>query len=89
MLVAAFARAFRGFFEGFARELRGFRIHYTLDQGYLNGHFTRASLPKHIVIGLTAVGRATIVRLRMNRDVVVKSRRRWVVAGWHPPSETV
>jgi hypothetical protein len=37
------------------------------------------------VNGLTAVGRATIARLRMNRDALVNSRRRWVEAGWHPP----
>lgn len=37
------------------------------------------------VIGLSATGRATIARLRMNRDAVVNSRRRWVEAGWHPP----
>lgn len=39
------------------------------------------------IIGLTATGRATVVRLRMNRDAVVNSRRRWVEAGWHPPSD--
>lgn len=39
------------------------------------------------VRGLTAIGRATITRLRMNRDAVVNSRRRWVEAGWHPPKE--
>ncbi len=37
------------------------------------------------VIGKTASGRATIDRLRMNRDGVVAARRRWVSAGWHPP----
>ena len=37
------------------------------------------------ITGLTAVGRATITRLRMNRDAVVNARRRWVEAGWHPP----
>lgn len=37
------------------------------------------------IIGLTATGRATIARLRMNRDAVVNSRRRWVEAGGHPP----
>jgi hypothetical protein len=37
------------------------------------------------IVGLTSVGRATIVRLRMNRNAVVESRRRWVEAGWHPP----
>jgi hypothetical protein len=35
--------------------------------------------------GLTAVGRATIERLRMNIERVVTSRRIWVRAGAHPP----
>jgi hypothetical protein len=39
------------------------------------------------IIGLTAIGRATIVRLRMNRDAVVNSRWRWAEAGWHPPTD--
>jgi HNH endonuclease len=39
-----------------------------------------------IIVGLTATGRATIQRLRMNRDGIVASRRLWVQAGWHPPS---
>lgn len=39
------------------------------------------------VIGLTATGRATIARLRMNRDGVVNSRQRWAESGWHPPSD--
>ncbi len=37
------------------------------------------------IIGLTSIGRATINRLRMNRDGIVASRRLWVQAGWHPP----
>ena len=37
-------------------------------------------------LGLTAAGRATIARLKMNRAAVVNSRRRWVAVGWHPPS---
>lgn len=37
------------------------------------------------ILGLTPTGRATIIRLRMNRDAVIESRRRWVEAGWHPP----
>lgn len=37
------------------------------------------------LIGRTATGRATIARLRMNRELVVKARERWVKAGWHPP----
>ena len=37
------------------------------------------------LIGLTPSGRATINRLRINRDGVVASRRLWVQAGWYPP----
>ena len=38
-----------------------------------------------LVLGLTEIGRATLSRLRMNRDLIVRSRRRWVGAGLHPP----
>ncbi len=37
------------------------------------------------IVGLTPAGRATIARLRMNRERVVEARRLWVTAGWHPP----
>lgn len=40
------------------------------------------------LIGLTAVGRATIVALKMNNEVIVTARRRWVSVGWHPPDTT-
>jgi hypothetical protein len=36
------------------------------------------------VVGLTATGRATIERLRMNRQVMQDARRLWVRASWHP-----
>lgn len=36
------------------------------------------------VLGQTEIGRATVSRLRMNRDRIVRSRRRWVEAGMHP-----
>ena len=39
-----------------------------------------------LLIGLTAVGRATIVALNMNNSVIVDARRRWVSVGWHPPT---
>ncbi|MEJ5308454.1 MAG: HNH endonuclease [Anaerolineae bacterium] len=38
-----------------------------------------------LLVGLTAVGRATIVALNMNNPVIVDARRRWVSVGWHPP----
>ena len=37
--------------------------------------------------GLTAIGRATVVALRMNEAVVVSARRRWAISGWHPPRD--
>ena len=37
------------------------------------------------IIGLTAIGRATVVALNMNNAVIVDARRRWVGVGWHPP----
>jgi len=39
-----------------------------------------------LIIGLSTVGRATIAALEMNNDTIVWARRRWVEAGWHPPS---
>ncbi|MFE1748562.1 HNH endonuclease [Coleofasciculus sp. H7-2] len=38
------------------------------------------------VEGLIVIGRATIVRLRMNNTVIIAARRRWAVSGWHPPT---
>lgn len=35
--------------------------------------------------GKTAIGRATVVALKMNNPIVVFARRRWVGGGWHPP----
>jgi hypothetical protein len=37
------------------------------------------------ILGLTATGRATVIALNLNRPSLVRSRRFWVVAGWHPP----
>jgi hypothetical protein len=39
------------------------------------------------VIGITPVGRATVIALRMNRVELVEARRGWVIAGWHPPKD--
>ena len=39
------------------------------------------------IVGRTAIGRATTVALRLNRPLLVRSRRIWVVAGLHPPSD--
>jgi hypothetical protein len=35
--------------------------------------------------GLTPIGRATIVRLKINRDLSILAQQRWVIYGLHPP----
>jgi HNH endonuclease len=40
------------------------------------------------VEGITTIGRATVVRLRMNNPVIVVARRRWVISSWHPPTDS-
>ena len=49
-------------------------------------HFAWNEQGTHI-IGLTAVGRATVTALRLNNPDIVGARTFWVQAGWHPPSE--
>ena len=39
------------------------------------------------IIGKTAIGRATVAALRLNRPLLVRSRRIWVAAGLHPSRE--
>ncbi|MGF1496964.1 MAG: HNH endonuclease [Elainellaceae cyanobacterium] len=36
----------------------------------------------------TAVGRVTVLALRMNHAAIVSARKRWVSVGWHPPKNT-
>ncbi len=40
-----------------------------------------------MISGQTPTGRATVMRLRMNRERMVEARRLWVSAGWHPPDD--
>ena len=49
-------------------------------------HFTW-SADRTRIEGLSAVGRATVVALRMNRPAITAARGRWAEAGWHPPAE--
>lgn len=50
-----------------------------------NEHFQWRPDGTHI-IGITAVGRATVAALNLNNDIAVEVRRNWVMAGWHPPN---
>ena len=42
-----------------------------------------------LVVGLTAVGRATVAALQLNRDELVEARALWIAVGWHPPDDGV
>jgi len=48
-----------------------------------NDHFARDDTGT-LIVGLTVVGRATIVGLNMNDTIIVAARRRWIGVGWHP-----
>lgn len=37
------------------------------------------------IIGTTACGRVTVVACKLNNDFLARARRRWIMAGWHPP----
>jgi len=47
-------------------------------------HFVWAKGASEIA-GLTAIGRATIAALHMNRSQLVRVRRMWAIMGEHPP----
>lgn len=47
-------------------------------------HFRWSEDRSHI-IGLTPVGQATVIALKLNRSQLVEARHYWVKAGWHPP----
>ncbi len=49
-------------------------------------HFTW-SFDATRIEGLSTIGRATIVCLRMNNPVITVARRRWTTSGWHPPDD--
>ena len=37
------------------------------------------------IVGRTACGRATTVALKLNNEIILPVRKRWVEAGWFPP----
>ena len=39
------------------------------------------------VIGKTAVGRVTVIALKLNHLISVRARQKWVLAGWWPPED--
>ena len=59
------------------------RLFHPGQQRWLD-HFKWSEDGSHI-IGVTPVGQATVIALKLNRSQLVESRRYWVKAGWHPP----
>ncbi|MGB8700781.1 MAG: HNH endonuclease signature motif containing protein [Thermosynechococcaceae cyanobacterium] len=39
------------------------------------------------IAGLTNIGRATVIALRLNNENIVEARTFWVQVGWHPPTD--
>ena len=50
-------------------------------------HFAWSKDNPATITGLTATGRATIQRLRMNNKIIVIARSAWRKAGWTPPTD--
>lgn len=48
-------------------------------------HFAWANGGTH-VMGLTAIGRAPVIALRLNNEYVVEAHILWIARNWHPPS---
>jgi hypothetical protein len=40
-----------------------------------------------VIVGITAIGRATTEALKLNNDLALQVRRSWVTVGWHPPED--
>ena len=40
-----------------------------------------------LIAGLTNVGRATVIALRLNHENIVEARTFWIEVGWHPPTD--
>jgi hypothetical protein len=56
--------------------------------GYCHAQQDVIGMQLHIEhIGLTAVGRVTVLALDLNQPNMVRARRRWVMVGWHPPKD--
>ncbi|MEP0924348.1 HNH endonuclease [Leptolyngbya sp. ST-U4] len=47
-------------------------------------HLTWVNEGTHI-IGLTAIGKATVISLKLNNENMVEARSIWIEFGWHPP----
>lgn len=51
-----------------------------------NDHF-RWSADGTEIIGISPMGRATVIALKLNNEIILVSRRLWVSVGWFPPED--
>jgi len=56
------------------------RIHNWTD------HLSWANSGTHIM-GITPIGRPTVIALKLNHDYAVRARSVWIEFGWHPPND--
>jgi hypothetical protein len=51
-----------------------------------NGQITLAGPRSELLLfGITAIGRATVLSLRLNNENIVQARAIWIGLNWHPP----
>lgn len=60
------------------------RLFHPVQQRW-HDHFSWSEGGRYIV-GITSIGRATVIALKLNRPQLVESRTYWNQAGWHPPA---
>ena len=51
-----------------------------------NEHF-RWSADGTEILGISPIGRATVIALKLNNEIILISRRLWVSVGWFPPED--
>lgn len=51
-----------------------------------NDHFSWENGGTHIM-GITSIGRATVIALKLNHDYAVRARAVWIEFAWHPPTD--
>ncbi len=39
------------------------------------------------IVGKTACGRATVQALKLNNEIILQVRKKWLIAGWFPPND--
>ena len=39
------------------------------------------------IVGKTPCGRATVKALKLNNEIILPVRKRWILAGWFPPTD--